>query len=90
MTNIVPSEDIESIVGTFRRRYTHIGYADSNTGTFYILHSEICKETCPDLRDCDYSVALDKNKVEVTVLDQPKYIMLSEGTLIMFDLFGEE
>ena len=90
MTDIVPSEDIESIVGTYRRRYSHIGYADYHTGTFYILHSEICKETCPDLRDCDYSIALDNNGVEVTALDQPKYIMLSEGALIMIDLFGEE
>lgn len=88
MTDIVPSEDIESIVGTYRRRYAHIGYADSNTGTFYILHSEICKETCSDLRDCDYSIVLDKNNINVTLLDKPAYIMLDEGTIIMIDLFG--
>lgn len=90
MVERVNSDEIEGIVGTYRRIYAHIGYADSETQTFYIMHSKICLETCPDLRECDYSLALDNGRINVTAEDEPKYIMLEEGGIVMIDLFGEK
>ena len=57
MTNLVPAEDIERIVGASRARYTHLGRMVS--GNVYILHSRLCKYSGIDLRECPFSVALD-------------------------------
>lgn len=63
MSALVPSEDIEKVVGTWRRNY-HVGRAVSAERTVYILHSILClarhERGIRDLRDCPFSVALDR------------------------------
>ncbi len=59
MTDIVSAEDIERTVGVQRHATEHWGRAVSAEQTVYILHSQQCKDTTPDLRDCPYSLALD-------------------------------
>jgi len=59
VSEIVPTEDIERIVGVPRHLSEHWGRAVSAEQQVYILHSQYCKNTTPDLRSCPYSLALD-------------------------------
>jgi hypothetical protein len=60
VTHLVPTEDIERIVGVHRHPTGHFGRAVSSEQTVYILHSKECLDSGIDLRDCRFSVALDK------------------------------
>jgi hypothetical protein len=60
MSELVPAEEIEQIVGARRHPHQHLGRADSSTETLYILHSQKCKDSGIDLRDCEWSKALDR------------------------------
>ena len=59
MTDIVPADDIERIVGVPRSRYDHYGKAVSAEQRVYILHSQLCIGLYRDLRECPFSQALD-------------------------------
>lgn len=60
MTDLVPAEDIERIVGIERHLTRHYARAVSAEQTVYILHSRDCRDLGDDLRDCRFSRALDK------------------------------
>ena len=60
MSDLVPTEDIERIVGASRRQKMHIGRAVSSEQTVYILHSKECLHSGIDLRDCVFQVALNR------------------------------
>lgn len=60
MSNLVNPDDIEQIVGTQRHPTRHYARAVSAEQTIYILHSAECRERYDDLRDCPWSLALDK------------------------------
>lgn len=59
MSDIVPAEDIERIVGMERHPTEHWGRAVSAEQRVYILHSRECLDSGRDLRECPYSLALD-------------------------------
>jgi hypothetical protein len=59
VADLVPADQIETIVGARRHRDQHLGRAVSAEQTVYILHSETCRDSGIDLRDCAYSKALD-------------------------------
>lgn len=59
MADLVNPSEIESIVGAPRHATDHLGRAVSAEQTVYILHSEECRSSGVDLRECPYSVALD-------------------------------
>lgn len=59
MTDTVPAQDIEQIVGVQRHATEHWGRAVSAEQQVYILHSADCLNVRPDLRQCPYSLALD-------------------------------
>lgn len=59
MADLVPADEIEQIVGAFRHSHQHLGRAVSAEQTVYILHSERCRDSGIDLRECAYSKALD-------------------------------
>lgn len=59
MSNLVPAEDIEKIVGQQRHNRVHYGRAVTAEQTLYVLHSHECLESGIDMRDCEYSTALD-------------------------------
>lgn len=59
MSDLVPADRIEEVVGAPRHRTEHIGRAVSDEQTVYILHSHECRDSGIDLRECEYSVALD-------------------------------
>ena len=60
MSNLVPADEIETTVGAKRHAAQHLARAASAEQTVYILHSERCKASGGDLRDCAYSIALDR------------------------------
>lgn len=59
MTDLVPPEDIERIVGAPRDRIMHLARAVSSEEKVYLLHSQACLDRGGDLRDCEHSKALD-------------------------------
>lgn len=59
MTELVPRTEIERLVGAKRQENAHLGRIDTREEVMYILHSQECKDTTPDLRECPYSKALD-------------------------------
>lgn len=60
MSDLVPTADIERIVGMPRHRQIHYGRAVSSEKTVYILHSQECLDSGIDVRDCEFSLALDE------------------------------
>ena len=60
MSDLVSPEEIERIAGIERHQTAHYGRAISAEQTVYILHSLDCKNSGVDLRECRYSVALDR------------------------------
>jgi hypothetical protein len=60
MSKLVPSSDIERIVGVPRHRSLHYGRASSTEQVVYILHSKECLATGRSLSECRFSVALDR------------------------------
>lgn len=60
MSEIVPAEEIEKIVGAKRHRKLHVGRAVSDEQRVYIMHSQQCLARQSDLRQCEYSIALDR------------------------------
>lgn len=60
MSDLVPADRIEAIVGTDRHDVQHLARAVSAEQRVYILHSETCRRDTPDLRECPYSLALDR------------------------------
>ena len=60
MTDLVAADQIEPIVGARRHPTHHLGRAVSAEQVVYILHSQTCKDSGLDLRECGYSRALDR------------------------------
>lgn len=60
VSDLVPAQCIERIVGTTRNHLTHYGRAVSDEQVVYILHSRKCLDSGIDLRRCRYSLALDR------------------------------
>lgn len=92
MSDLVPREQIEQIVGVKRDPGWHYGRAVSNEGMFYILHSQACLDTGLDLRQCPYSLVLSNGGVEeddwARCLDTPVQMIIEHGSkarLIPFD-----
>jgi hypothetical protein len=85
MSDLVPTEDIERIVGVARHRKAHYGRAVSSQQTVYILHSKECKDSGIDLRDCRFSTALDEGiRMEswTGVEDVPVMLGVWQGLLV--------
>lgn len=87
MTNLVPAEDIERIVGAKRHPTKHLARAVSAEQTVYILHSHQCltesRRYGRDLRSCPFSLALD-NGIDVARWDQdtPLPVLIEDGRLV--------
>jgi hypothetical protein len=59
MSDLVPGEDIERIVGVERHPTDHYARAVSAEQTVYVMHSQLCIDSGVDLRQCYFSLALD-------------------------------
>ena len=59
-TDLVDPDKIEQIVGIKRHVGWHYARVVSDEQTVYILHSQECRDSGRDLRECPYSLALDR------------------------------
>ena len=87
MTDLVPADQIEQIVGIQRHPYRHYARAVTAEQTVYILHSQACRDHTPDLRTCIYSRALDRGIDAVSdewegYHDSPQRVALYDGWLV--------
>lgn len=81
MTQKVPAEQIEEIVGRERHPVLHFGRAVSEEEVFYILHSHRCLRLHDDLRNCKFSKALDSG-VRFPVEDTPLVLAITDNFLV--------
>jgi hypothetical protein len=83
MSNLVPAEEIEQIVGVPRHSQAHYGRAVSAEQTVYILHSKLCLASGLDLRECRFSVALDRG------IEQRRWTG-HEDVAVVLDIWNDE
>ena len=82
MSDIVPADQIEEIVGATRHGTDHLARADSAAQTVYILHSQECRDATPDLRTCPFSIALDGGiEPDEWIMDRPMRAAIVGGRL---------
>lgn len=81
--------EIERIVGVKRHATEHYARAVMAEETVYILHSRKCREGTNDLRDCPFSLALDRGidrpaqwSAWQWVPDRPVRVEVSRGWLM--------
>lgn len=60
MTERVPADEIENIVGRKRSVKDHYARAVSAAQTMYVLHTRGCLALNADLRDCPWCLAPDR------------------------------
>lgn len=91
MTDLVPSSNIEAIVGAPRHESLHLGHAVSAEARLYIMHSKECKAAGADLRDCEYSKAVDRGldiNIWASFMDRPMALEVFDGLILPMDLEG--
>ena len=84
MTYLVPAETIEKIIGLPRMNSSHLGKLSSLTDMVYVMHSHECLDSGVDLRECEYSLALDKGLdmgVWYRLWDQVVVLEIEDGLL---------
>jgi hypothetical protein len=78
---LVPSQDIERIVGARRHPLRHIGRAVSDEQRLYIMHSAKCVAETSELTECSYSKLLAEKGLSFDAwhdwMDRP--VVLVEG-----------
>lgn len=85
MSDPVSADEIEQIVGVRRHATRHYARAVSAEQTVYILHPEECRRTYTDLRNCPWSLALDRGIDEYDWSDRedrPLLVRVRNGRLI--------
>lgn len=93
MSDLVPTDEIEQIVGIQRHHKRHYGRAVSAEETVYILHSHQCKSSGIDLRECRYSVALDQGIDErdwADAMDVPVRLTINRSGRLITAVPGKE
>lgn len=83
MSDLVPSDQIEKIVGVQRHQTRHYARAVSAEQMIYILHSRDCLDSGLDLRDCEFSLALDNGIGALTgCQDRPVFVAVEDDELV--------
>lgn len=83
MTDLADPTTIEEVVGVPRHWRAHWGRVVSKEETVYILHSKNCLEDNPDLRDCEFSLALDNGiNINDWILDTPVVLDIRDNRLV--------
>lgn len=90
MSELVEPTLIEEIVGASRHPVKHLGRLISAAAdTVYILHSQACKDSGIDLRECVFSKALDNGEFPDTDVwdgleDRTVQLEILSGYLVPF------
>lgn len=86
MSELVPADEIERIVGAERHLTHHYARAVSAEKMVYVLHSFSCKNSGRDLRNCLFSRALDNGIDEYDwsdMEDQPVRVTITKSQRII-------
>ncbi|MFB7890316.1 hypothetical protein ACFCZ3_19920 [Cellulosimicrobium cellulans] len=85
MADLVPPGRIEEIVGACRHDTKHLGRAVSAEKRVYVLHSWACIDSGIDLRECEFSRALDATRVrpEEWPFDVAIALGIADGALVV-------
>jgi len=89
MSDLVASNRIEGVVGARRHETLHLGRAVSSEAVLYILHSKECKATGYDLRDCEFSNAVDRGldiNIWASFMDRPMALEVFDGLILPMDI----
>jgi hypothetical protein len=85
VTELVDPAEIETIVGVWRHPVDHVARARSAEQKVYILHSVACVSVTADLRECPFSVALDRGidlEVWKDLEDRPVTIEIRDDRVV--------
>lgn len=84
MADLVPADRIEEIVGARRHDTKHMGRVVSAEKRIYVLHSRACVDSGIDLRECEFSRALDATQVRPWewTPDVAMALDVDDGTLV--------
>lgn len=83
MSQKVPADEIETLVGAKRSEEKHIARAVSAKQTVYLLHPYACLEFYEDLRNCPWSRALDEGiDPDEWTEDVPVIVRVRDGLLV--------
>jgi hypothetical protein len=89
VSELVDPTGIEAIVGVSRHATEHYGRAVSAEQRVYILHSAECRDSGRDLRECPFSIALDRGIEHDlprpgwrSVQDRPVRLEIAAGYLV--------
>lgn len=76
-------DTIETKVGAKRHPTEHLARIINAEAIFYILHSQDCKDSGIDLRECEYSLAYDNTTPENSNLpaDRTFVLKIEDGRL---------
>lgn len=80
MSSLVPANQIEQLVGARRHPLYHFICGRSADGLAYILHPDECRAMWDDLRDCPWSLALDRRTYYLPP-DEPFIVRYRQGEL---------
>jgi hypothetical protein len=64
VSELVDPKQIETLVGVKRHQTIHWGHGDWKW-IYYILHSQECLDSGRDLRECEFSLAMDRSNTDV-------------------------
>lgn len=83
MSERVDQTKIEGIVGVKRDPRLHYARIVSAEQMIYILHSQECRDSTPDLRECPFSEAMDRGiEVSEWIRDAPVLVEIDEGGVL--------
>ena len=83
MSRIETPDKTMQIVGRDRHETEHYGRAVSAEERVYILHSRECFESGRDLRQCEFSIAMDLGiDLDRWVEDQTVLLEIEDGLLV--------
>lgn len=89
MSELVDPARIEEIVGVPRHATLHFARAVSAEHTVYVLHSHECKQSGIDLRQCEFSRALDRGiDLRQWVEDVAVQVHIVDGHLVAVEDFA--
>lgn len=82
MTNLIDPGEAEARVGATRAQAQHYGRANTRMRHVYVLHSQDCLDSETDLRECAFSLALDRGiDAAAWLLDTPVVITIEDDAL---------
>ncbi len=89
MSEIVPADQIEGLVGIERHAIHHYARVNSDEQIFYVLHSKSCLSLERPITQCGFTYALDRGIDEYLwsdFMDTPVRVRVRGGDLLPYEV----